>query len=397
MTSLTSLERRYLLHSLFSRIGLSMTDLFGGFLLYEITGSIGVVLAVLSVAYIAGFVGRVVALPLLLPLQRRFGGASVVAISLALLAAANIGMYVFRDYFTDNLWALATFLMLWYVMNGFYYLFANAMKYAAISAHALPGSYSSYLEIVKAVSYITASIAALWLNAGDNLLWLLVIAAVPLSLAVLPLRGMPLLSDQHASFRFSLRTIFGALSMRAKSANIAYDIVAEFVSPIIPLFLILAFAESTKTPVEVTGLAFIASTVLLYASGILKDRKNPLFTGIASIVFFLTFFAIPLGVGTSILGTLLILFALGRGIVTVAFDAELSREFSEGTHPLEAAATIETMRAFGGMVIMPIFLLIFLTTGGLPPWIFVIGALAVLPFATYALKGGGGSRRAFVD
>src|SRR3990167_10670603 len=83
MTSLTSLERRYLLHSLFSRIGLSMTDLFGGFLLYEITGSIGVVLAVLSVAYIAGFVGRVVALPLLLPLQRRFGGASVVAIWLA--------------------------------------------------------------------------------------------------------------------------------------------------------------------------------------------------------------------------------------------------------------------------------------------------------------------------
>ena len=383
-------ERNYLLHSFLVRVGLSASDVFGGFLIYEITHSVPLMLAMFSIAYVFGLLARMFGVVIIAPLYKRIGAIPLLASSLALVGFADLALYVLREVLSTNAVALVAIMSLWLSASGIYYLLANAMKYKTISAHSLPGSFSSYIEISKALSYIAVSIAALFLNASDNLILLLAFAAVPLVLSILPLWRSTLLSDSLTEFKFSFRNVFSIMSRRAQAANFSYDIISEFVNPIIPLFLILAFAGSTSIPVHVTGTAFLISTILLYGGGILKDRKNPILIGAASLVLFSTFLLIPFSVHTQFLGVLMLLLGLSRGLINVGFDAEIGREVAQSGNPLGAAVSVETMRAISGLVVMPIFLGFYLMFDTLPAFIFVIGAFGMLPFAAYSLKGAGG-------
>lgn len=386
MERLSSVHKRYLVHSFLVKVGLSITDLYGGFVLYEITHSIVAVLGIFSIAYVAGFLARLYGLVFLLPIQRRFGGIWIIAFSLAGIMAVDLLLFVFKSSLTSNFAVLSVLMSFWMAISGAYYLFANTIKFSAIGSHALPGSYSSYLEIGRALSTIAVSCLALWLNANNNLLLILVCAAVPLALSLIPLRGIPFLTDKTSYQTFSVSRMWSRLSKRAQVANFSYDAVNEFVNPIVPLYLILIYAGSTSVPVSITGTALIASTFLLYAGGILKDRENPVFIGVASILLILAFLLVPFVAHTYLIGLLLLLIGMCRGLIGTGFDAEIGQEVSESGNPLEAIAVLETMRSLGG-VMVAVTLVIYLVAGTFPLVLFALGSLVVVPYALYAIRG----------
>ncbi len=385
--SLPVAQKNYFWHSLLFRIGLGVTDIFGVYLFYELTHSFLIVLVALALAYGVGFLARWLSLLFLLPFHRRTNGVVVVGLTLALLTGVNCTLFVFQDSFATHLIPFVALLCVFFSANGMYFLFSNMLKYSIIGDTAKPGLYSSFLEIARAVSIVIAGVVALLLNREDSLAYLFLFGTVFLLLSLMPLRHIPALNVPSIVFNPSLRSLFSRLNTRAVFGNIGHGIVADTLATVIPLFLIAQYA-GVNTPVTVTSIALIGSALLLYATGILWDKKSHRWVFyICGVLFIAGLLTVPYVALTPFIGMLLLVIGIAQGVLRVGFDAHLGADVATRGNPLESAVAIEIARTLGSLFAVMVGLLAFLFLGVVHGLAIVALGICSLLFVTYALKG----------
>src|SRR3989344_6274462 len=260
--------------------------------------------------------------------------------------------------------------------NTLYVVGANTIMITVIGASSAPGYSSAQITSLHTLSGLVAAITGIFLHTQASFLYLFLIGSAVLLGSTIPLSGIPTPELPRLSFWKNLKTI----SMPMFLANFEPSHPLKIVG--LPL-IILTLSRSFDISIWITAGIAILSVIAAYLAGWVKDHNRSWVIWLALCIGILSWVGYGLVHLPVAFLFITVFHVLATEIINVSREARMGTELRGNV--LGGTMAFEFARAAGILLGSGILLIAYLIFGHLPQLILVIGGLALIPKALYAV------------